>query len=86
MQFLTIVKTILSLLPLIIQAVQAIETAFPDGGQGKAKLDAIKNVLQSAYSVAGDVVGSFEAIWPAISGAVSAVVTLSNQTGLFRKP
>jgi len=85
MQFLTVVKTILSLLPLIIQAVQALEAAFPDGGQGKAKLDALKNTLQSAYAVASDVTGSFESIWPAISGTASAIVALANQTGLFRK-
>ena len=78
-------KTILQLLPLIIQAVQAIEAAFPEGGNGKAKLEAIKGTLQGAYSVASDVTGSFEAVWPAISGAVSSVVALCNQTGIFRK-
>ena len=86
MQFLTTVKIILSLLPLLIQAVQAIEQAFPDGGQGKAKLDAVRNILQSAYSVASDVTGKFEDIWPALSGTVSAVVNLANQSGLFKRP
>lgn len=85
MQFMSIVKTILSLLPAIIQAVQAIEQALPAGGNGAAKLDLIKNALQSAYSVSNDVVGSFEQIWPAISGTVAAVVALFNSTGLFKK-
>ena len=78
MQFLSTVKIVLSLLPLIIEAVKAIEAAFPEGGVGAKKLDMVKETLQSAYSVATDATTTFEQIWPAISGTVNAVVGLMN--------
>lgn len=84
MNFLQIVKLILSMLPAIIEAVKAIEAALPAGGQGAAKLDAIKGVLQSAYGVANDATAQFEAVWPAISGTVSALVALFNKAGVFK--
>lgn len=85
MNFLTTIKLVLSLLPVIIDAVKAIEAALPAGGQGAAKLDAIRAMLQSAYSVASDATASFESVWPAISGTVSAVVSLFNKAGVFSK-
>lgn len=84
MSFLQIVKLILSLFPLIIQAVQAVEAAVPAGGNGAAKLDSIRQVLQGAYSIANDAAGKFEDVWPAISGTVGAVVSLFNKTGAFK--
>lgn len=85
MQFIQTMKIILSLLPLIIQAVQAIEQAMPQSGQGAAKLEAIRQMLQSAYSVSTDAMGPFEQIWPALSSTVSAVVGLFNSAGAFKK-
>jgi len=85
MQFLTILKTIISLLPIIIDAVKAIEAAFPQGGQGAAKLEAIRATVAAAHEAATDVSGSFAAIWPAIQSAVGAVVGIANATGVFKK-
>lgn len=84
MQLLSVLKTLISLFPLIIQAVQAIESAFPQGSQGAAKLDAVKGVIQSAYGAVQNVEQPFESMWPAIQGVVSTVVTLANATGLFK--
>lgn len=85
MQYLAIIKTLLSLLPLIIQVVQAIEAAIPESGAGKAKLELVKATIQSGYTAASDTVASFEAIWPAISSTVSAVVSTFNALGKFNK-
>lgn len=86
MQFITALKTILSLLPLIIQAVSQIEAAFPASGNGQVKLAALKDVLQSASDISDDVnSGQFDKLWPAIQRAVSAVVNLANVTGAFKK-
>ena len=85
MQFLTLVKTILALLPLIIQAITTIEQAVPAGSTGASKLDAIKGILQSAYGAATDATGQFEQIWPALSGTVTTLVNLFNATGIFKK-
>lgn len=84
MQYLQIVRTVLALLPLIIQAVQAIEAALPDGGQGEAKLAALRRILEGAYGVAADSATAFEQLWPALSATIGAVVGLFNTSGLFK--
>lgn len=84
MPLLSILKTILSLFPLIIQTVQAVEAAFPAAGQGSAKLDAVKNTIASAYSIASNAEHTFEAIWPALSSVVSTIVSLANTVGAFK--
>lgn len=85
MQYLTIIKTVLSLLPVILEVVRAIETALPEGGQGAQKLALIRNALAAAFSAAGDAAVSFDAIWPALEKTVAAVVGLFNSVGAFQK-
>ena len=85
MNFLQTVKTVLSLLPLIIQAIQSLEAAVPATGQGAAKLEAIKATLQAAYQGANDAMGSFEQLWPVIQASISSLVGLFNSTGVFKK-
>lgn len=85
MQWLTIIRAVLSLLPLIIEAVKAIEAAFPQSGAGAAKSAAIRSTLESAYKVASDASVAFDALWPAIQTAINAVVGVANSTGAFRK-
>lgn len=85
MQYLTIIKTVLSLLPLILEAVKAIEAALPQGGQGAEKLALIRNTLQAGFEAAGEVAVSFEAVWPALEKTVGAVVGLFNTVGTFGK-
>lgn len=84
-QFLAIAKVILSLLPAIIEAVKAIEAALPQTGSGAQKLELVRGVLQTAYSTGTDMTTKFDDIWPALSGAVSSVVTFFNNAGIFRK-
>ena len=45
MQYLAIVKLVLSLLPLIIDVVKAVEAAMPASGQGANKLEIRKSVV-----------------------------------------
>lgn len=85
MQPIQTLRLILTLLPLIIEAVRAIEAALPDGGKGEAKLALVRQSIEAGYSVATDAVGAFETVWPAIERTVSAVVTLFNASGTFRK-
>lgn len=77
MQFITIIKTIISILPLIIQAIDALEAAFPVSGKGAAKLDVVKAVLQGSVEVADDVEnGQFDKLWTVVNKVVSAVVAM----------
>ena len=85
MNFLSIIKLIITLLPSIIEAVKAIESAIPDGGKGDAKLKLIESVLSSTYEQSNRAFGTFEQVWPVLSSTVGAVVNLFNSTGTFKK-
>lgn len=85
MNYIIIIKAVLALLPTIIEAVKAIEAAFPQSGQGHAKIEAVRTIVEAAYGVAADAALKFDSLWPAIQSAVSAVVSLANSTGLFKK-
>lgn len=84
MQYITMIKIVLSLLPLIIDAVKAIEAAFPQGGNGAAKLDALRAMIEAGYKAGSDAVLSFDALWPTLQTAISSVVSLANASGLFK--
>jgi hypothetical protein len=83
--FIALAKTVLSLLPVIIQAVQAVEAALPAQGQGAAKLELVKSTLQAAFATATDAVGTFEGLWSTLQPVVSSVVAFMNSTGIFKK-
>jgi hypothetical protein len=85
MQFIQTARLILTLLPLILEAVKVIEAALPESGRGAEKLALIRAALESAFATAADTVGTFEQIWPALQSTVAAVVGLFNSVGLFRK-
>lgn len=85
MQYLSIIKLVLSLLPLIIDVVKAVETAMPASGQGANKLALVHDVLQEAYNAGTGAVAKFEDVWPVLQNTVTSVVTFFNTTGLFKK-
>lgn len=69
---------ILQLIPSIITALKAIEEAIPGSGKGEQKLSAIRGILEA-------VDGSITSLWPQISSVISVLVTLFNNTGIFKK-
>ena len=71
--FLTIVK----LIPALIALVKEIEAAIPEGGQGAAKLTAVRQIVEAAYD-------NFNEIWPIAEKVVSALVGLFNSAGVFK--
>lgn len=83
MNFLAILKLIVQLLPIIIEAVKAIEAAVPAAGQGSVKLEAVKGLVTSVADIAGDV--DSKNLSSALDKAISLVVTLLNKTGVFSK-
>lgn len=84
MQYIQILKLVLTLFPLLVETVKAIEAAIPQGGQGQAKLEAVRVVLESAYKTANDATVAFEALWPMLSQTVTAIVAMLNATGQFK--
>lgn len=86
MQFLEIAKLIISLFPLLIQAVQAVESAIPASGNGQQKLELIKSIIQTSYESSNKFVASFEQLWSPLSSVVQAIVSAFNAAGIFKKP
>lgn len=82
---LNILRTVLTLLPLLIDAVRAIEAAMPQSGLGAAKLGVIRSTLEAAFSVAKDASVTFDQVWPVLETAVGAVVGVFNKVGIFNK-
>lgn len=85
MQFLQILKLIISLLPILVDAIKAVESAMPGSGNGAAKLETIRAAIQASYSGASDAIGSFELVWPKIQIVIDGLVTAFNKTGAFVK-
>jgi predicted RNA polymerase sigma factor len=85
MLFFEIVKTLLSLFPLIIAAIQAIEQAFPHANQGAAKLEMVKGVIANAYSVGNASTVTLEKLTPGIESIVKNAVGIFNAVGVFKE-
>lgn len=85
MRFLQILKILIGLLPIVVEAVKTVEQALPVSGQGQQKLAMVRQMIESAYQAAGDVEVAFEQIWPAVSAAISAAVAMFNAAGVFKK-
>jgi len=85
MHFIEIFKLILSIFPLIINAVKTVEAVVPQQGKGMEKLELIRSMLEAAYQSSNQVYGAFEQVWPVLKGTVDSIVKLFNSTGLFKK-
>ena len=69
---------VIKLLPVIIEALKAIENAIPGEGKGEQKLSALRGVLEA-------VDGSLKDLWPSIEKVVGVLVNVFNNTGVFKK-
>jgi len=78
MNWIAIAKAILMLIPAIIEAIKAIEAAFPNSGQGAEKLALIREIIEPINEEA-------QTNWPFIEKAISAIVNFFNKVGIFKK-
>ena len=85
MQYLALIKVVLALLPVIIDAVKSIEAAFPASGQGSLKLGLVRSVLQQAYDAGTGATVKFDELWPVLQNTVASVVGFMNSAGIFKK-
>jgi hypothetical protein len=85
MNFLNAVKTVLGMLPALIEAIKAIEFAFPEGGKGAQKLELVRNILASTYTFAEDTVAQFETVWKMLVPVIASIVSFANTIGAFKK-
>jgi len=73
-----ILRTVLSLIPALVDAIKAIEEAIPGRGKGEQKLAAIRQIIEATYDRAAD-------LWPYVERTITTLVSLFNTTGVFRK-
>jgi len=85
MKFISIARLILSLLPVLIEAIKAAEEAIPGEGKGEAKLALIRTVLEVAYTSATDVSDKFDDVWPVMQKTIGSIVATFNKLGVFKK-
>lgn len=69
---------IIKLIPVIIELLKAIEAAIPEQGQGTAKLQAVRQILELTDS-------SIKEAWPMVQGVIEVLVKTFNTTGVFKK-
>ena len=84
-QVIEVVKAVVSLLPLIINAVKSIEEALPQEGVGAQKLTVIKAMLENAFKVVQNVSVTFDQVWPVVQNVITTVVGIFNSIGVFKK-
>jgi len=80
-------KIILGLLPAILDAVKAVESAIPLSGQGQKKLDLILSVVKQAYDASTELTSAFswQGLVAVVVPMIANIVELHNQLGLFQK-
>lgn len=76
MSVFTVLKTLASLMPTLLQIISLLDDVKPESGKGSDKLEALKTIVQSAYTVSTDTSVAFEKIWPAIESVVGGLVAL----------
>ena len=85
MKFLEILKLVLTVLPLIIDVIKAVEAAIPGEGKGEQKLAIVRAAFESAYKFGDSAFGKFEETWPIITNVISTIVSTFNNIGIFKK-
>lgn len=85
MQYIIYVRVVLSLLPALIDAIKAIEAAFPASGQGSLKLELVRSIVEQAYNAGIGALAKFEDIWPVLQKTIASLVTFMNTSGVFKK-
>ena len=70
---------------MVVEIVKLIEETIPDDGAGKQKLAAFDIMLKAAIAKADDIDAEFDKLQPVAHDIVSAVVTLFNTVGIFKR-
>ncbi len=83
----TILFTILKLLPVIISSVQAVEAAIPLPSTGKAKLDLVLGTVSDVYTTTQQVTPEVPVglLLATVTQVVGRIVGTFNALGIFRK-
>ena len=83
MSFLSILKLVAQLLPIVLECVKAAEAAIPQSGMGAAKFAFVKELLSSTADISKEV--DEKDYVNALDKTINLAVKLFNATGLFKK-
>jgi phage-related protein len=70
----SIIKTIIALLPILRDLINAAEAFFPEKGAGYQRLEFVKALFQTAYETASKVEQPFSALWPVVEKVIALLV------------
>jgi len=82
-QLIAIITLINQLFPLILQTIKTVEAAFPQTGQGAAKMAIVQGVIQNAMNASNELQVTVTQIAPVVTPIVNGVVAMLNSTGQF---
>ena len=77
----TRISLLLSMAPMLIDLIRAIELLIPGNGKGEQKLKAVRRVLESVFNDDG----YLSEVWPQLEVAISGIVAMLNDEGLLSK-
>lgn len=85
MKFLTILRLIVELLPVVIEMIKKVEELIPGQGEGEKKLNMVRQMLEAVFSSSGSIGVAFEELWVPLKKVIDTWVSLFNSNGLFKK-
>lgn len=85
MKYLTLLRAIIALIPILTDAIRHVEAVLPGSGHGAAKLALVRHILETGYTGANDAVTSFAELWPSLASIADTIVATYNALGIFKK-
>lgn len=76
LNFFTIMKIILGMLPMLRELVIILEALLPATGSGAQRLALLKAIIEKAIDVSDDVTTPFARLWPLVEKVVSVLVPM----------
>lgn len=83
--YLKIVQLAVSMIPLLIDAIKAVEAAVPGTGRGEQKLALVRELLESAHRTTQGMDVAFSELWPVLQTLINRLVATFNADGSLSK-
>lgn len=84
-KIIAILSLISGILPTLQGIIQAVESMFPDKGQGANKMQVVLSTVSGTLEAAGKSTSEITDAMPVISKVVSSLVGVYNALGAFKK-
>lgn len=85
MRAILIIRVIASLIPVLVETIKAVEEAIPGTGKGEQKLAMVRQLIEAAYAIGGNMSVKFDELWPLLNNLIATAVAGFNKAGDFAK-